>query len=212
MLLLSRSMLLALSLMTGALMTGAPTCLVIEGRAQDQAAQKVDEGKAAEGKTIELADGKLILRAPAEWKSVEPKSRIVQYEFAAPADAKADNQARVTVMGAGGSIPDNINRWYGQFEQPDGSATKDKAKAEKIQVAGQTIHIVDIPGTFKDSGGGPFFQQRPPVMRENYRMLGAIIETKDMGQHFFKVTGPAATVDKLKDGFRKMLEGLEVKK
>jgi hypothetical protein len=115
-------------------------------------------------------------------------------------------------MGAGGSIPDNINRWYMQFEQPDGSSTKDKSKTEKFEVAGQTIHFVDIPGTFKDSGGGPFFQQRAPVMRESYRMLGAIIETKDMGQHFLKITGPAATVDKLKDGFRKMLEGLEVKK
>ena len=34
----------------------------------------------------------------------------------------------------------------------------------------------------------------------------------DMGQHFFKITGPADSVDKLKDGFRQMLEGLEVKK
>lgn len=200
----SRSMLLALSLMTA--------CLVSEGYAQDNAAQKVEEKEAGKGKVLELADGKLILRAPADWKAVEPKSRIVQFEFAAPEDAKADNQARITVMGAGGSIADNINRWYGQFDQPDGSATKDKAKAEKIQVAGQTIHLVDISGTFKDSGGGPFFQQRPPVMRENYRMLGAIIETKDMGQHFLKVTGPAESVGKLKDGFRKMLEGLEVSK
>lgn len=207
MLLRSRSLLLALSLMTG-----TAACLVSTGFAQDRAAQKEGDAKAAEGKVMELSDGKLILHAPAEWKPVPPKSRIVEYEFAAPADAKPDNQARITVMGAGGSIADNINRWYGQFEQPDGSSTKDKSKAEKIQVAGQTIHLVDIPGTFKDSGGGPFFQQRPPVMRENYRMLGAIIETKDMGQHFLKVTGPADTVEKLKDGFRKMLEGLEVKK
>lgn len=206
-------MLLALGLMTGTVIAGIGTgALVSQGYAQQEAAPKEGEGRAAEAKVMELADGKLILRTPAEWKSVQPKSRIVQYEFAAPADAKADNQARITVMGAGGSIADNINRWYAQFEQPDGSSTKDKSKAEKIQVAGQTIHIVDIPGTFKDSGGGPFFQQRPPVMRENYRMLGAIIETKDMGQHFLKVTGPADTVAKLQAGFRKMLEGLEVKK
>lgn len=174
-----------------------------------EAGQKAESGKSA----IELAGGKLVLKAPAEWKAVPPKSQIVQFEFSAPAtEDKAENQARVTIMGAGGSIADNISRWYGQFEQPDGSATKDKSKAEKFEVSGVTIHFVDIPGTFKDSGGGPFFQQRAPVMRENYRMLGAIIETKDMGQHFFKVTGPAATVDKLRDGFRKMLEGLEVRK
>jgi hypothetical protein len=206
MLLRSRSLVLALSLMAG-----TAVCPLSAGFAQERAA-KEEAGKGAEGKVMELADGKLILRAPADWKAVEPKSRIVQYEFAAPADAKADSQARITVMGAGGSIADNIKRWYAQFEQPDGSASEDKAKTEKIQVAGQTIHLVDISGTFKDSGGGPFFQQRPPVMREKYRMLGAIIETKDMGQHFLKITGPADSVAKLKDGFRKMLEGLEVKK
>lgn len=210
MLLRSRSMILALSLTSGAvLLPGAD----LWAQEKESAVKKVEEGKAAATQAITLADGKLLLKAPAEWKAVPPKSQIVQFEFAAPAsEAKADNQARITVMGAGGSIADNISRWYAQFEQPDGSATKDKSKAEKLEVAGQTIHLVDIPGTFKDSGGGPFFQQRPPVMRENYRMLGAIIETKDMGQHFLKITGPAATVEKLKDGFRKMLDGLEVKK
>ena len=205
----SRSMLLALSLTSGAvLLPGAD----LRAQEKESAVKKVEEGKAAATQAIALADGKLILKAPAEWKAVPPKSQIVQFEFAAPSsEAKAENQARITVMGAGGSIADNISRWYSQFEQPDGSATKDKSKAEKLEVAGQTIHLVDIPGTFKDSGGGPF-QQRPAVMRENYRMLGAIIETKDMGQHFLKITGPAATVEKLKDGFRKMLDGLEVKK
>lgn len=174
----------------------------------------IAQDAAAKDGKIALADGKIILKAPAEWKSVEPKNRIIQFEFSAPADEpKAASQARVTIMGAGGSIADNINRWYAQFDQPDGSATKDKSKAEKIDVAGQTVHIVDIPGNFKDSGGGgPFAPQRAPVVRENYRMLGGIIETKDMGQHFIKITGPSATVEKLKAGFRKMLEGMEVKK
>ena len=209
MLLRPKTMLLALSLIGGTSML-----FVQSVTAQETTEKKAEQSKkTAAGQTISLADGKLILKAPAEWKSVPPKSQIVQFEFAAPADAdKPENQARITVMGAGGPIADNINRWFGQFEQPDGSSTKDKSKVEKIEVAGQTIHLVDVPGTFKDSGGGPFFQQRPPVMRENYRMLGAIIETKDMGQHFFKITGPAATVEKLKAGFRKMLEGLEVKK
>ncbi len=162
---------------------------------------------------ISLADGKMVLKAPAEWKTVPPKSPIVQYEFSAPAsDAKAENQARITVMGAGGSIEQNIERWYGQFEQADGSATKDKSKVEKFDVGGQTVHFVDIPGTFKDGGGaGPFQRPATVVKRDNYRMLGAIIETKSMGTHFFKITGPTETVEKLKDGFRKMLETMEVK-
>lgn len=61
-------------------------------------------------------------------------------------------------MSAGGSIEDNINRWYGQFEQADGKSTKDKSKTEKFDVAGNTVHWVDIPGNFKETmgGGGPF--------------------------------------------------------
>lgn len=198
-----RTMWLALALMTGA--AGLSWQQLVS--AQDQAA------KPAEKSTIALANERIILKPPAEWKSVSPKSSIVQFEFSAPAgDAKPENQARITIMGAGGPIADNVNRWYGQFEQPDGSATKDKSKVEKLDVAGQTVHIVEISGTFKDSGGGPFQQPRTAVVRENYRMLGAIIETKNMGQHFVKITGPSATVEKLKDGFRKMLEGMEVKK
>lgn len=163
--------------------------------------------------TIELADGKVTLVAPEEWKKVQPRSNIIEYEFAAPKDVVDDKDkvCRVTVMGAGGSIKDNIDRWYAQFEQPDGTATKDKSKSEVMDVAGQKIHYVDIPGTFKDSMGGPFFQNKPPVLRENYRMLGAIIETKGMGTHFFKVTGPSDSIEKLSEGFKKMLKEMKVK-
>ena len=167
---------------------------------------------AAKKTTIELADGKIVLTAPDEWKTVQPRSNIVQYEFSAPKDvADKDKACRVTVMGAGGSIKDNIDRWYLQFEQADGSATKDKSKTEVLDVAGQKVHWVDIPGNFKDSMGGPFFQKKPPVIRENYRMLGAIIETQGMGTHFFKITGPADSVEKLAEGFKKMLKELKVK-
>ncbi len=82
----------------------------------------------------------------------------------------------------------NLNRWYGQFEQPDGSKSADKAKVEKIEVAGQTIHIVELKGTFGDTGGAGPFQNVKPTKRENYELLGGIIDTKDMGMHFIKIT------------------------
>jgi hypothetical protein len=163
---------------------------------------------------VELADGKLILAAPAEWVNVKPKSTIVQYEFSAPKldDKDKDKAARITFTASGGSIEDNLVRWYGQFEQADKSATKDKAKVEKFEVAGQTVHWVDIPGTFKDTmGAGPFAPSKAPTLRANYRMLGAIIETKGMGNHYVKITGPADTVEKLAEGFKKMLKELTVK-
>lgn len=161
---------------------------------------------------VELSDGKITLTAPSDWKSVQPRNNIIQYEFIAPADEQdKEKQCRITFTAATGGIEANIERWYGQFQQPDSSSTKDKSKVEKMEVSGQTVHLVDIPGTFKDTMGGPFFQNRPPVMRENYRMLGAIVETKNAGTHFIKVTGPADQVEKQLEGFKKMLKGLEVK-
>jgi hypothetical protein len=176
-----------------------------------KALQAQDAAKPAEG-TIELAGGKIQFKTPADWKTAPPKNRMITYEFTGPADAEKDKQARITVSSATGGVQANIDRWYGQFSQPDGSATKDKAKVEKFDVAGQTIHFVDIPGTFADSGGAGPFQQAPTTKRENYRMLGAVVETKDLGMHFFKATGPADSVEKLKEGMLKMLKAMEVKK
>ena len=185
-----------------ALALSVPTSSVLQAQ---EAAKKADGA-------VALAGGKIQLKAPSEWKSVPPKNNIILSEFNAPADAEKEKQARITVSSATGGVEANIARWYGQFTQPDGSSTKDKSKVEKFDVAGQTVHFVDIPGTFADSGGAGPFQQAPSVKRENYRMLGAVIDTKDMGTHFIKATGPAESIEKLKAGFRKMLETMEVKK
>ncbi len=185
-----------------ALVVGVPSVATL--RAQDEA-------KAADG-SFAVAGGKIRFKTPADWKVVPPKNNVIQHEFAGPADAAKDKQARITVSTALGGVDANLKRWFDQFSQPDGSATKDKAKVEKMDVAGQTIHFVDIPGTFADGGGAGPFQQAPTVKRENYRLLGAIIETKDLGLHFIKITGPAESVDKLKEGMVKTLKGMEVQK
>jgi hypothetical protein len=167
--------------------------------------------RAQEAQKIELADGQLILKTPATWKKIQPKSNILQYEFTAPADAKPEEPtARITISQAGGSIDANVERWYGQFEQPDGKTTKEKSKTEKFDAAGQTVHWVDIPGTFKETMGGPFAGGKT-VLREDYRLLGAIIVTKDQRQIFIKVTGPNALVEKLSADFKKSVQALEAK-
>ena len=114
---------------------------------------------------------------------------------------------RMTVMGAGGSVEQNIDRWYGQFAQPDGSATKDKAATKKLSIAGCRVTIVDVSGTFKDMPGGPFAGGKP-IERPGYRMLAAIVETPSQGNHFLKFYGPGETVAKHADGFRAMVEGM----
>ena len=114
----------------------------------------------------------------------------METEFSIPTAGEGQQPGRMTVMGAGGSVQANVDRWYGQFSQPDGGSTKDKTKTQKLKVGGVDVHYVDIAGTFKDQPG----PVAPAVMRENYRMLAAIIVTEKQGMHFLKFYGPKATV------------------
>jgi hypothetical protein len=159
-----------------------------------------------EARAFTIADGAFSLEAPAGWKRVQPKSGIVETEFAIPSEGELA-PGRMTVMGAGGTVQANVDRWYGQFTQPDGSATKDKATTKTLKLAGCTITLVDVAGTFKDMPGGPFAGGQA-VDRPDYRMLAAIVETPDSGSYFLKFYGPGATVAKHADGFRTMVEGL----
>ena len=165
-------------------------------------------GHAAEGNTFTIGEGKLELTAPATWSKKEPASRIVEVEYAIP-PAKADETpGRLTAMGAGGSVESNIDRWVGQFAGEAGAAVK--AKRDKTTVSGSEVEVVDLSGTYKDSPGGPFAGGKT-VMRENYRMLGAIIQTKDRGNYFLKLYGPKATIDENEKGFQDMVKSLKVK-
>jgi hypothetical protein len=159
---------------------------------------------AAEAFTI--AGGGFSLASPAGWKQVPPKSGIVETEFEIPSAGDLP-AGRMTVMGAGGSVEANVDRWIGQFAQPDGSATKDKTTTKRLQIAGCTVTVVDIPGTYKDMPGGPFAGGKA-VERPDYRMLAAIVETPAAGNYFLKFYGPAATVTQHADAFRTMIEGL----
>lgn len=182
---------------------GAAMLLVV-GAAAPARAQAVAE----EARAFTIGEGSLSLEAPATWKRVQPKSGIVETEFAIPSAGDLP-AGRMTVMGAGGSVQANVDRWYGQFSQPDGSATKDKATTKTLKLAGCTVTLVDVAGTYKDMPGGPFAGGKT-IERPDYRMLAAIVETaeKEKGSYFLKFYGPAATVAQEADGFRKMVEGM----
>ena len=154
-----------------------------------------------------IAEEGFSLAAPEGWKRVQPKSSIVETEFSIPSEGDGLQPGRMTVMGAGGSVQANVDRWYGQFAQPDGSDTKSKATAKKAKLAGCDVTIVDINGTYKDAPAGPFAGGKA-VDRPDYRMLAAIVETPDRGNYFLKFYGPGKTVAKHADGFRAMVEGL----
>ncbi len=165
-----------------------------------------DAEAAAAERAFSIGDGSFSLSAPEGWQRVQPRSRIVEAEFAIP-NEKGLQPGRMTVMGAGGSIEANIDRWFGQFGQPDGSATKDRAAIKTMTVAGCKVTIVDVSGIFRDMPGGPFAGGKT-IERPDYRMLAAIVETPSQGNYFIKFYGPAVTVATYVDGFQTMVEGL----
>ncbi len=69
--------------------------------------------------------------APKEWTSASAGSsmRLAQW--------RVGEQSEVVIFyfgpGQGGSTEANIERWMGQFEQPDGSSTKDRAKKSETK-------------------------------------------------------------------------------
>jgi hypothetical protein len=187
------------------------TALVIGGVAT-VLPERLGAEPVAEGTAFTIADGSMSLGAPAGFVKVRPSSGMVETEFSIPSEGKGDDGAelppgRMTVMGAGGSVQANIDRWCGQFTQPDGGDTKAKATTKAFKVAGASVTLVDIPGTYLDQPGGPFAGGRT-IQRPGYRMLAGIVETPDQGNYFLKFYGPAATVEKHAEGFTKMLESM----
>jgi hypothetical protein len=168
--------------------------------------------RADEGETLKLGeDEKITLVSPKEWVKKRPAINFIQYEFAIPKAEGDENDGRVTVMGAGGSVEQNIDRWIGQFQDENGKPlAKEKAKITKTKISGLDVHVIDLNGTYKDQVGGPFAGGKT-TLRPDYRMLGAIIVGGDQGNYFIKAYGPKKTMDGTEKAFTTMLETLKVK-
>ena len=129
---------------------------------------------------------------PDGWEIVPPSGmRLAEYTLPGTVENGADASLTVFYFGPnqGGSVEANIERWYGQFSQPDKGSTKARSRRWEAKVGNMAVTHVDIGGTFSGGmapmgGGGP---------QEEYRMLGSIVMAP-AGPYFFKLVGPAATV------------------
>lgn len=176
-----------------------------------QEAKQTIEGKSEKAKEeaketpVKLAEDSLFMVAPGTWEVVEPRNRIIEAEFKVKAVEGDEQSGRLTIMASGGGVKANIDRWKSQFKGGD----EKKQKVSEQEIDGMKAHMVDLSGSFADSPRGPF---GPKVTRENYRMLGAIVETKDHGDYFFKLYGPAKTMEANAKAFKNFVESLKLKK
>jgi len=141
--------------------------------------------------------GTLHYTAPAGWVPKTPSSTMRLAEWTLPRAASDTEDGLVTIyfFGAnmGGNAQANIDRWIGQFSQPDGKASKDLAKTNVGTTAsGLKTTSVDVSGTYVAEvtpGSAEHFN------KPGWRQIAALVETPG-GPHFVKVIGPAATLAK----------------
>lgn len=143
----------------------------------------------------------LAFTAPPAWTSRPPASTMRVAEFVVPKTAGDAEDADAIVYflgGSGGTVDANIDRWVGQMQQPDGSASKDKARRETLTINGLKVTTVDVAGTY-------VAEVRPGATERHnkpgFRLRAAVIETP-RGPYYIKMTGPAKTMAAADAGFR----------
>ena len=154
------------------------------------------------GKNVVTLDG-LKSEAPASWKVQEPSNKFRAYQFALPKAAgdKDDGELVVFYFGAGGggSPTDNLKRWKGMFEPPEGKSIDDVSKMEKFKVGNVEVTYLDVSGTFLYKF--PPFDPNAKVQRKgNSRQLGVVFASEN-GPYFITLKGPAKTVEEHKKSF-----------
>jgi hypothetical protein len=149
----------------------------------------------------------LVLRPHETW-TVLPATGgnpIASYTLApAPNDTEGAT-LEVTHFGALGAGPllPNLHRWSALFEQPDGSKTVERALTSERKVGEMPVQEVEISGTYV---GPP--DARLPEPRPGWKLMAAIV-TSPHGPYYFRLVGPAATVDAHAGEFRDFLSRLE---
>ncbi len=138
-------------------------------------------------------------QAPAGWVAETPASNMRKGQFRIPDPAKKAKDAQLVVFHFGsesGTLESNIERWRGQFGGAD-------AQTEALDKATLKTTVVDISGDYAgDMGGDPV---------PGARMVLAVVETDD-GAWYFKVVGPAATVEGIRAAFLDAIRALKAKK
>ena len=152
---------------------------------------ETDADPAPSGVRVSAADYSFSL--PQGWERREPSNSMRLFELAAPGVGDAPQPIAAFSL-AGGPIDANITRWVGQFAEPDAERSR-----ETRQLAGTTVHLVEMAGTFRGMGGPA---QEDTVMR------AAIVERPGQPNLFIKMTGGSAAMDAAKDGWTAMIESI----
>jgi hypothetical protein len=144
---------------------------------------------------------------PEDWKEGRPASSMRIFQVGIPPAEGDTAEGEIAFFAPiGGSVEDNINRWIGQFSQPDGSDSKAKSSVEDVQGDQFKVKMVSLTGTMLPSSM-PGMAAQPE--RAGWMMLGAIIETPS-GPWYIKATGPEKTLTQAKEKFMTLCKSVQI--
>ena len=168
------------------------------------AAQSVPAQPASVIAKSRIRIGELTATVNEGWIQEVPSSSMRLTQFRLPASERGIDDAELAVFSSiGGSVQNNLSRWFDQFSQPDGSDSKEKARVQEFSVNEMSATIADLTGTF--TGGGMPMSQ--PVEKKDYRLLAAIVVgASDV--YYFKLVGPEKTVERWATSFGEFIGDL----
>ena len=141
--------------------------------------------------------------APPDWAPEETTSAMRKAQYRLPHAEGDEEDGQLVVYffggGGGGTLEANLERWASQFEQPDGTASKERLEVTHRDVAGMAVTEASLTGTYvAETAPGSGVRVNEP----GWRMLAAIVES-DHGPYYVKLVGPEKTVGRWEDAFRR---------
>jgi hypothetical protein len=152
----------------------------------------------------------LVYEVPGTWtKMGESQVGSARAGYKIPkagADAE-DGDLLIMFFGTGsqGDAEKNFKEWLDQF---DGGSLEKAEKTSFDSPAGK-VETIEFNGTYKVPLGpamGPKKKSPMQMVKEKWRLYGAVVHTKDRGNWFFKLTGPDDTVQASKSALRATLQ------
>lgn len=184
--------------------------LIISGCSSSDQKSESQKTESSQQSTKMMASGNtdnaggITWSVPADWKVAPQKPMRVQTYIVGPSSGDTDSaECAVFFFGSesGGTKDANIQRWCGQFDQPDGSDSFKKASISEKELNGLKITTIELNGTYKVAAG-PMMAVKET--KSGYRLEGAIVEGPG-GLVFFKMTGPEKTMMAAHEAFSQML-------
>ncbi len=143
---------------------------------------------------------------PTGWLQETPSSAMRRAQFRLPRVTDDAEDAELAVYNRiGGTVEQNIERWIGQFTQPDGAPTKGQEQTKDFRVNELAVTLLYVSGIYNTRGAT---MTGSLVKKPDFSLLAAIVTTP-AGAYYFKAVGPRKTLQSWARSFDELTQSLK---